>query len=113
MSAEEFTAWLQEQLDRRGWDQAELARRSRITNAHISRIMSGENQAGPEASLKIARALHLPPEDVFRHAGLLPRSKATPEGSEELLYYYSNLDKEDQRRVLAMARAVFELRVTE
>jgi transcriptional regulator with XRE-family HTH domain len=104
MGNEEFIAWLQEQLTQRGWDQAELARRSRITTAHISRLLTGENQPGPEACVKLARALQLPPEE-----GLLPRTKSTPEGVDGLLYYFTQVEEEDRRRILAMARAVYQL----
>lgn len=113
MSATEFIAWLQDQLQQRGWDQSELARRSHITTAHISRIMSGENQAGPEACVKIARALQLPAEVVFREAGWLPHAKVTEEGVEELTYYFTNVSEDDRRRILAMARAVYQLSTPE
>jgi transcriptional regulator with XRE-family HTH domain len=67
-----FGEWVQAELNSRGWDQAELARRSNISDAHISRLVTGGRQPGQEAAKAIARALRLPPEDVMRQAGILP-----------------------------------------
>ena len=49
-----------------------MAKRARISDGAISRIMSGSRNAGEETIKAIARALKLPPEQVFRAAGLLP-----------------------------------------
>ena len=68
----DFAEWLTNELAVKGWDQAELSRRSGITTAHISRIMTGQRHPGSEALSGIARALRLPPEELFRRAGLLP-----------------------------------------
>jgi transcriptional regulator with XRE-family HTH domain len=106
---DEFANWLLEELGRRGWDQSELARQSRVTTAQISRIFSGERRAGPAACRAIARAMHLPPEEVFRRAGLLPRARELPEGAEELLHLYGDLEEGDRRRLLAIARSLLEV----
>jgi transcriptional regulator with XRE-family HTH domain len=103
-----FGDWLQDELQQRGWNQAELARRSRITTAQISRIMTGEQHPGPTVCQKLARALHLPVEEVFRRAGFLPPVKEQPEGTAELLYHYGSLDDEDRKRLLVIARSLHE-----
>lgn len=71
-----FGDWLQGELNNRGWDQAELARRSGISTAQISRIVTGGRQPGRSSIDGIARALRLPPEDVLRQAGILPPKNA-------------------------------------
>lgn len=101
---EDFTNWLTYELKLRGWDQAELARRSGVTTAQISRIITGERKTGPEVSRKIARALHLPPEEVFRQAGLLPRQSLQSPGLEELVHLYTEMGEDDRERLLAVAR---------
>lgn len=63
---------MQSELASRGWDQAELARRSHISDAHISRLVAGGRKPGNESAKAIARAFRLPPEEVMRHAGILP-----------------------------------------
>lgn len=107
----DFIAWMQEELEYRGWGQAELARRTNMSPAQISRIMTGENLApSPEACLKIARVFKLPPEEVFRQAGLLPRRTVHKE-DKELLFYFSHLSDKERRNIVAMVRAVFELKI--
>lgn len=105
---EEFTNWLEHELAERGWNKAELARRANIDLSHLLRIMSGERNPGPNTGRAIARAFHLPAEEVFRHAGILPRSRKHPEGLEELQHYYKNLSEEDRERLLLFARALYE-----
>jgi transcriptional regulator with XRE-family HTH domain len=103
---EDFANWLNEQLMQRGWDQAELTRRSRISSGLLSRIYAGERHPGPTTCRAIARALHLPPEEVFRQAGLLPKLRQQPEGSEELLHLYTEMTEEERSRLLAIARTL-------
>lgn len=67
-----FSDWIQAELDSRGWDQAELARRSQISDSHISRLVSGGRKPGQDSVKAIARAFRLPAEDVMRQAGILP-----------------------------------------
>ncbi|HOF87545.1 MAG TPA: helix-turn-helix transcriptional regulator [Armatimonadota bacterium] len=105
---ENFIDWLQREMQSRGWNQAELARRSGTTTAQISRVMTGEQRPGPTVSRKLARALHIPPEEVFRRAGLLPATQRQPEGTEELVYHFSCLDEEDRKRLLIIARSLHE-----
>lgn len=103
---EEFATWLQQEMTQRNWDQAELARRSGVTTAQVSRVMTGDRRAGPTFCRKIARALHLSPEEVFRQAGLLPPERSKPDGADELLHLYMELGEADQTRLLAIARAL-------
>lgn len=67
-----FAYWLEDQLHARGWNQAELVRRSGMSSGTISRIITGGRNPGADAIANIAQALHLPAEEVMRHAGLLP-----------------------------------------
>lgn len=106
---EEFADWLQNELTSRGWDQAELARRSQTTTALISRILSGERLPGAVVARRLARAMVLAPEDVFRHAGILPRTSPQPSGFDELSCIYTELDEDDRQRLLAVARAFLTL----
>ncbi len=106
---EAFADWLQQEMNTRGWDQSELARRSGVTTAQVSRLLTGERRPGPAASRKIARAFHLPPEELFRRAGLLPNAAPRPEGAEELLHLFGELGEDDRTRLLAIARALVEV----
>ncbi len=72
-SIEQFTRWPGGEMDKRGWSQSELARRSRpkITPTLVSQVMSGQ-KPGEKFLTGIAFALGIPREEVFRRAGLLP-----------------------------------------
>lgn len=70
----DFPVWLQSELNRRGWDQAELARRSGITKAQISRVMVGDRSAGVEFCIAVATALRISRDEVFRARGWLLRT---------------------------------------
>ena len=54
---------------RRGWSQAELARRSGMNATTISLIESGRFRPYPAQVGKLARALGLPPEKAGQLAG--------------------------------------------
>ena len=56
----------------------------------------------------IARALGLPPEEVFRIAGLLPPARETAEGTKELVYLFESIDEANRQRLLLIARAFWE-----
>ncbi len=102
--------WIRNELNERGWDQAELARRANITQAQISRVMSGTRNPGPEFCNGIARAFNIPPERVFRLAGFLP---SYPEDLDrnniaQLLEFYRGLSYEERLRLVEHARWVYE-----
>ena len=105
MSTDEFIGWLQQELKTRGWDMAELARRGGITRSQISKLMSGERNPGPNTCSAIARAFHIPAEEVFRRAGVLPKSRKGSEGADELLFHYQNMGEEARQYLLKIARA--------
>lgn len=67
-----FNDWINEELAKRNWRQADLARAAGMDTATLNRILSMERRAGPESCQAIAHAFNLPPEEVFRRAGLLP-----------------------------------------
>lgn len=68
----DFRDWLLQTLEEQGISQSELARRAGVSRAAISDIISGRRGIGKDAATSIARALKIPPETVFRVAGILP-----------------------------------------
>ena len=106
MSAIYFSEWLQEEMNKRNLTQADLVRLSGLTSAAISRIMTGSRGAGPEACLAIARALDLPEEEVFRHAGLLsPKTEDAPNLA-EWVHLFIKATPEERDRMLELARVL-------
>ena len=106
-----FTEWLREKLQSRDWSQNELARRAGLTSAALSMIMSKQRGAGPDVCRGLARALHLPPEEVFRRAGLLP---PLPADTDEMQYTQLRdtlkyLTCHDRDQVMEYARMLYRL----
>ena len=96
-----FPDWLVAELEKRSMSPAELARSSQKASAVISRILNGERSPAPETLEAIARALKLPPEEVFRAAGLLPPVIENPM-LERANFLLNQLPAEDQEEFLEM-----------
>jgi transcriptional regulator with XRE-family HTH domain len=112
---ETFSQWLVGEIQDRDWSMSELARRCNVSHVMISRIVSGERNPSSGLCRSIAQAFGIPPEHVFRRAGLLPSKSQRAEEEEELLHYFDQLSPRDKTRLLALARtfAMEELAGTE
>lgn len=116
-----FADWLIEEINKRNWNQSELARKSGLTRQAISHILSGRSQTPDNKSLEaIARALNFPADEVMRRAGVITtKSKLSPlaeraahlvesipdEAAQEMLvdFLESYVTKEN-RKVIAVKR---------
>ena len=79
-----FIEWLRHEIEIRGWQVSDLARKAELSSGTLSRILSQERNAGPEVCVALARALGVPPELVFRRAGLLPEESEDPSEEDDL-----------------------------
>lgn len=104
MLAMEFSDWLLNWLNKKGWNQSELATRAGVTRTAISDVLSGRRNPGPELCLAISRALNLPPETVFRAAGLLPPVDEDTEYQEEFFHLLSQLSPQERQEILDLLR---------
>lgn len=106
-----FSNWLQNEIKIRNISQAELARRSNITPAQISRLLSGDRNPGDDALLGIANALQIQPEIVFEKAGILPPSseKNLPPLRRKLLKLTEGLPDSDIDMIIAMLEKRHEI----
>lgn len=96
----DFADWINNQLQKRNWKQADLARESGVSRAAISDILSGKHKAGFQVCKGIASAFRLPVMEVFRAAGLVQQvSEKTPVEA-EFEYLLSNLPADEQKRFL-------------
>lgn len=70
----EFVDWLTSELNKRGWSNSELRRRTdnAVANSTISMVLSGQSNPGWDFCAAVAEAFGEPPEKIFRLAGLLP-----------------------------------------
>lgn len=67
-----FVEWLEGEMKARNWRPAELAQAAGLYSATLSRVLSGDRQPGPDFCVAVAKAFSVPPDTVFRLAGLLP-----------------------------------------
>lgn len=94
--------WLQKEIEKRGWKQADLARAAQLDSAVISNLINERRKPGEESCTAIAHALQIPAEQVFRAAGILPKSNPRDERIERLLNRIEQLSDTDQRFVDAL-----------
>lgn len=80
----DFGAWLTDEMGRRGWSQVVLSSNTGISTGQVSRILSNERNPGADSCTAIATAFGVPPDDVFRRAGLLP-PKREPSGRQRAM----------------------------
>lgn len=87
-----FISWLNDELNKRGWSQADIVKRSqqtgyRISQGQLSHIVNGGRKPGPDACIAIAHALGISREEVFKARGWLlkaPKSPIMPQASPEV-----------------------------
>jgi transcriptional regulator with XRE-family HTH domain len=98
--------WIEEELKKRHWSRAELAKRSGVSESQISRFMSGQRGIGEKSIRKIADALNYPPQKIFEMAGLLPKEKGKDSRVAEATHLFSLLPDEQKESVLIFMRAL-------
>lgn len=84
----------------------ELGRRSGVSQAQISNVISGMAKPSADFCIKVAIAFKLPPVTLMRYAGILPPQSAADEDEEVLLHYFNQLSARDQIRLIAIARTL-------
>lgn len=104
-----FIVWLEEQLQERGWTQAEFARRTRrISKAQVSRVLGGIQQPGRDFLEGTANALGESRYTILREAGLLPPEPEPTAGLHEAIELLGQLNEEERGTAIAVVRAILE-----
>jgi transcriptional regulator with XRE-family HTH domain len=104
ISMENFGDWLLREIKKRDWTSSDLAKAARISRGTLSNILSGTRGLGNNTINAIAKALKLPPEQVYRAAGFLPPKSEEEELIEKIKYIFETLPPEEQDNVIEYAR---------
>ena len=110
----DFADWLQKELHKRNWSHNELARRSGVAQAQVSRVIAGKQGASPDLCIAIAKALELPRSEVFLARGWLVSYPDDPYGpdldprAEKLAKEISALPKESRHVTLNAMESMLE-----
>lgn len=101
-----FGEWLQEILISRKWSQSDLSRAANISRQVVSDYINSKKLNPDERILiAIARALRIPPETVFRAAGLLPPLPLDqPPNLAEWIHLYVQADEATREELLSYAQ---------
>jgi transcriptional regulator with XRE-family HTH domain len=106
--ANAFAAWLDAELAQRGWSYSQLARRAGLSHSMLSRLRAGAPPSWSACRL-VAEALGLPPEEVFRQAGLMPPISSDQAEYEQFRHLLAQLSDEDRQELLEIARLKLQL----
>lgn len=72
LAPESFPKWLQRQLDRREWSQADFARKLCVSTGLVSNWITGVRRPNPESCDRIADVLFVDVDEVLAIAGHRP-----------------------------------------
>ncbi len=103
LTMETIIEFLEENMKKRNWSQADLARKSGLDTSLVSNILAGRRNIGVTSANAIAKAFKIPPEIIFRKAGLLPEVPDSSERLEELMYLYNLMPEEYQKDLINYA----------
>ena len=98
-----FSQWLQEEIQKRGWKQADLWHAAHLKRDAVSKLIHARLQPSPANIKAIASALDIPIEKVYRAAGLLPpvNEMEDDDETEQAIYLFRKI-KDPQRRGMAV-----------
>ena len=107
----DFSEWLVEELEARGWSRSEAARRGDISPSMFDKVINGYAKPGKKFADGIAQAFGISPIVVYRKAGLLPnKSGGEDVRLEDWEFLLSQLSPEDQEELRQIAEMKIERR---
>ena len=104
----DFINWLSKEIEKRGWSRNEFGRKIGRTSAGVSHVMTGQTAPTWDFCFGVAQAFNMPPETIFRRAGLLSNTPGKPEKLQQINDLLTHLDKDDLDEVLAYAQLRYE-----
>ena len=106
-----FSNWLMDRLREKDWSQSDLARASGLTRQAISNYLASKiTRPDEDALVKIAHALNIPSETIFRAAGLLqPALDKRDPRLGKIEYILPGLPERDRDEILAFVELKLRL----
>ena len=109
--SDELRGWLSNELKQQGWSYRELGRRADISNALVSRIMTGDMPPSADFCIKVAQALGESPVLVLVLAGILPPQAPDDDSTlQETVELLRNLPPEQRQQALDYIRFLYQNR---
>lgn len=110
---QDFSEWLQEELDKRGWEPVELARASGVSKAAISDALNQKRPTGVSVCRRIAKAFNYPEDVVMRAAGVMTGAHVEDSVSlKQLLEIARQLTDEERAELTYIALGKLDRRST-
>lgn len=94
---DKFNTWLMREMEKRGMNQTDLAKRGGFNPASLSRVLNGTRKIGLDMAVAIARALKMRPERIMYEAGLIasvPDEDAIIEEFDSILAGWTERDRQ-------------------
>ena len=95
-----FSEWLESQMRTKKISQSELARLAGVTRSAINGVLREARGPGIDLLQGLARALEIPPEEVYRAAGILPPKITKNELIDRILHELNDLPPSEKQNVL-------------
>lgn len=96
LTMEKLSAFIERELEKRGWTQADLCRASGMNDSMISNLINERRKLGLNSVISLAKAFNMSTDEVLRGSGLLPPVKPRTAEHERLLHQYDLLKRDQQ-----------------
>lgn len=106
----DFPAWLQKQIDEHEWRPTDLAKKSGLSDATVSRILKGERQADIDTLMAFASALTMSPMSILRKAFIFPDSEGEDVNWEDWKFLISQMTHEEEQTLKQIGTITVERR---
>ena len=91
--------WVGDEMNARGWNRSELARRAHVSRGTISNILNGMRGIGVDVAEKLANAFDVPPSLVMKKAGIIAERVSESDEKEEIFGLFTQLSPEERDEI--------------
>jgi transcriptional regulator with XRE-family HTH domain len=104
----DFSVWLNQELEARGWSRSEAARRGNVSASMFDKVINGQAKPGINFCRGVAKAFNLPVIEVFRRAGI-ENTEDLGNKAEEIKELFSQLTTENQAHIRQQIQVLLEM----